>query len=49
MFNKREGAWQKPEPVPMKSDVITLIGGCALYAALMFAHPYITGDEINLI
>ncbi len=46
MISKREGAWQKPEPVPMKSDVITVIGGCVLYAVLMFAHPYLTGIKI---
>ena len=46
MINKREGAWQKPEPVPMKSDVITVVGGCVLYVVLMFAHPYIAGVKL---
>lgn len=46
MISRREGAWQKPEPVTMKSDVITVIGGCVVYAVLIFAHPYITGIKL---
>jgi len=46
MINRREGAWQKPELVPIKSDVITVVGGCVLYAVLLFAHPYITGISL---
>ncbi|MBL1142195.1 MAG: NnrU family protein [Proteobacteria bacterium] len=46
MINKREGVWKKPEAVPMKSDVITVTGGFVLYAALIFAHPYITGIKL---
>jgi len=46
LINKREGAWQKPEAVAMTSDVITVIGGFVLYAALMFAHPYLSGIKL---
>lgn len=46
-INRRDGAWQKPEPVPMRNDVITVIGGCMVYVVVMFAHPYFTG--MNLI
>ena len=45
-INRRDGAWQKPEPVPAKNDVITLIGGFAIYAVLMFVHPYYTGMQL---
>ncbi len=46
MISKREGTWQRPEPAPMKSDVITVIGGFVLYAVLMFVHPYLTGIKL---
>ena len=46
MISKREGVWQKPETVPMMSDVITVIGGSVLYAVLMFAHPYLAGIKL---
>lgn len=46
MINKREGAWQKPEPVPVKNDVKTVIAGCVVYAVLMFLHPYFTGMKL---
>ena len=46
MISKREGEWQKPDPMPMKSDVITVVGGCVLYTVLMFAHPYIAGIRL---
>ncbi len=47
LISRREGAWQKPEPVSVKNDVVTVIGGCVIYAVLLIAHPHITG--INLI
>ncbi len=46
LISKREGVWQKPEPVPMTSDVITVLGGFVLYAVLMFAHPYLAGIKL---
>ena len=46
VINRREGVWQKPEPVPVKSDVITVIAGVAVYAVFIFAHPYITGMKL---
>ena len=43
LISKREGMWQKPDPVAMTSDVITVIAGLVFYAILIFAHPYIAG------
>ncbi|MFT5395916.1 MAG: putative membrane protein, partial [Gammaproteobacteria bacterium] len=43
LISRREGVWGKPEPVSAKNDVITVIGGCVLYAVLLMAHPYLTG------
>lgn len=45
-INKREGTWNKPAPAPVKSDMITVVIGCVLYAVLIFAHPYITGIKL---
>jgi uncharacterized membrane protein len=43
VINRRDGAWVKPAPVaPMKTVVSTLIA-LALTAALVFAHPWISG------
>jgi len=46
MINWRTGAWVKPEPVPVKSDVITVAGGLVLFAILLLAHPYLTGVRL---
>ena len=43
MINRRTGAWVKPAPVPVKSDIITVAGGLILFAVLFLAHPYLTG------
>jgi len=46
LINRREGEWKKPDPVPVKNDVITVIGGCVLYTVLLFAHPYLSGIKL---
>lgn len=46
LINQREGQWQKPEPVPLKNDVVTVIAGCVIYVVIMFAHPYFTGMKL---
>ncbi len=46
MISRREGDWIKPEPVPVKSDVITVIAGCVVYAIFLMAHPYLTGIKL---
>jgi len=43
MINRRTGAWVKPAPAPVKSDIITVAGGVILFAVLFMAHPYLTG------
>lgn len=45
-INQREGAWKKPELLPARNDIITVVGGCILYTVLLFAHPYITGVSL---
>ena len=46
MISRREGEWKKPDPVSVKYDVITGIGGCVLYAVLLLAHPYLSGIKL---
>lgn len=46
LISRREGEWIKPEPVSVKNDVITVIGGCILYGVLLMAHPYLTGIKL---
>ncbi len=43
LINRREGSWQKPEPVSKKNDILTVVAGIFLYIVLLFAHPYLTG------
>jgi len=42
-INRRDGAWQKPEPLPLAAEVKLLVAGIVAYAVLAFAHPYISG------
>ena len=46
MINKREGAWQKPEPVPVKNDIKTIVAGLVVYVVIAFLHPYFTGMKL---
>jgi len=48
LISRREGDWIKPEPAPVKSDVVTVIGGCVVYAIFLMAHPYLTGIKLML-
>lgn len=45
-INRREGAWQKPEPVPVKNDIKTVVAGVIVYVVFMLLHPYITGMKL---
>ena len=46
MTNRRDGEWVKPEPVPVRNDVLTVIGGSIAFVLFTFAHPYIAGVPI---
>lgn len=43
LISKREGAWVKPEPVSIKSELLMLSKGLVMFAILLLAHPYISG------
>ena len=40
-INRREGPWQKPQPLPLSAEIQPLVGGIVIYVALLFAHPYL--------
>lgn len=42
-INRRDGAWQRPEPTPLSGDLKPVVGAAVVYAVLLFAHPYLTG------
>ncbi len=42
-INRRQGAWQKPEPVSAGMEVLTAVMGIVLFAVLVYAHPYLSG------
>ncbi|MGH1484492.1 MAG: NnrU family protein [Geminicoccales bacterium] len=43
LINRREGAWQKPEPMPISSEIRPVLIGLAIFAVFLFAHPYLFG------
>ncbi|GHF18997.1 membrane protein [Kordiimonas sediminis] len=42
-LNKRDGTWARPERQPISTALLPLAIGAALTAALVYAHPYLTG------
>ena len=42
-INRRDGAWEKPEPLPLAAELKPLVAGIVAYLLLVFAHPYIAG------
>jgi hypothetical protein len=41
--NRRDGAWQRPEPLPLAAEFKPLIGAALAFAILFLVHPYIAG------
>jgi len=48
LLNRRDGAWEKPEPLPLSAELKAVIGGVVGFAVLYFAHPYIAGVAVTL-
>ena len=46
LINRRAGAWAKPEPVPVRSDLITVVIGTILYLVVLKLHPYLSGATL---
>jgi len=43
LLSRRDGAWQRPEPLPLIVEFKPLVGAAVAFAILFFAHPYIAG------
>lgn len=43
LINRREGAWQKPAPVPLKADAITAVVGIAAFTIILYFHTWLFG------
>ena len=43
LINRREGAWVKPEPVPISAEIRPVLIGLVVFVALFAAHPYLFG------
>lgn len=42
-LNRRDGAWQKPDRVPLKQDVKVIVIGFVVYAVFAAAHQWLFG------
>jgi len=45
-INRRDGAWEKPEPLPLAAEIKPLVAGIIGYVVFFFAHPYIAGVSL---
>jgi len=45
-INRRDGAWQKPDPLPARAEIKPLVAGVVGFAIFYFAHPWIAGVKI---
>lgn len=43
LINRRDGAWQKPEPVTLVKDAITVGIGTVVYVIVFLLHPLLFG------
>jgi len=43
LTNRRDGSWIKPAPAALKSDLITVTIGTAVFAAFFVLHPWLFG------
>ena len=43
LINRREGAWIKPDPVPLTAEIRPVVAGVLVFALFLFIHPYIFG------
>lgn len=43
LINRRDGAWQKPEPVAVKYDIVTVAIGAVAFAVLSYLHEPLFG------
>ena len=46
LINRRDGAWVKPESMPLVRDLIPVVAGIVVYIIFKFLHVYITGVSL---
>jgi uncharacterized membrane protein len=42
-ISRREGAWKRPEPFPLKANIMVCIIAAIAYTVFLFVHPYLFG------
>ena len=42
-INRRDGAWEKPDPLPLAAEIRPIVAGIVGFVVLYFAHPYLSG------
>jgi uncharacterized membrane protein len=42
-INRRDGDWERPEPVPAAKDIVLVAIGAALTAVVAYFHEYLSG------
>lgn len=45
-ISRREGAWEKPDPVPVMKDVVLLVIGGVLTVMVAYFHEYLSGVRL---
>ncbi len=45
-INRRDGEWQKPDPVPLSKDAVLVVIGAVLTAVVAYFHEYLSGVPI---
>ena len=46
LINRRDGAWQKPEPVSFKEDFKLLLAGLGFFLIFVFIHEGVFGTSV---
>ncbi len=46
LANRRDGAWQRPERLPLSAELKPLVAAAVVFAILFAAHPYIAGVSL---
>ncbi len=43
LINRREGAWVRPDAVPMATEIRPIVASVIIFAVLLAAHPFLFG------
>ena len=43
LINRRDGAWQRPEPVALSKDVMTVVASAVIFAIVAWGHKFVIG------